>query len=503
MKLVAQVLPLNPLMKLRIEHDYPIDQNGKIMGVFGKSGCGKTSLLEYLFREFRKKEQVAYMKQDILLPPELTVYETLWFYTRLRCPEECSSIGLVLEKMNMSSLSDTKVKSLSGGEKKRVMFAYHLLDERSHYFLLDEPFSGIDPINTELIFFLMREKTIHRPCTILMTIHQIHPLIQQQLDEIWTFVPSSHLHCFQLEITPKSSTSIMEEEDTFSDISLNDFSSSPPKKIFHPSTCFSQWKDLFLRDRLMDRRNRCLVFLRWTTPLSVVFLQKLIMGSFLQYFSQWASHHEIADLFKTFLLYNILLFTASITPMHMLNDHFHRRLLTYHEISQCLYRKNIYFLNAILWDQFTLLLISLCIVLLLMPPSLLFSSLFFNITISMNFTNMLMWACSSFSRSTFNMTLIFVTTYISIAFIGNMGFFLQNPFVHWIQYTSMIHLQNNLFLEKLFLLLPDQSKSLQWMSSFLNQHPRHSYGEWLGMSVGLWWITPLLIIFMLFFSKFE
>jgi hypothetical protein len=67
----------------------------------------------------------------------------------------------------------------------------------------------------------------------------------------------------------------------------------------------------------------------------------------------------------------------------------------------------------------------------------------------------------------------------------------------------MIHLQNNLFLEKLFLLLPDQSKSLQWMSSFLNQHPRHSYGEWLGMSVGLWWITPLLIIFMLFFSKFE
>lgn len=196
------------------------------MGVFGKSGCGKTSLLEYLFREFRKKEQVAYMKQDILLPPELTVYETLWFYTRLRCPEECSSIGLVLEKMNISSLADTKVQSLSGGEKKRVMLAYHLLDERSHFFLLDEPFSGIDPINTELIFFLMREKTIHRPCTIVMTIHQIHPLIQQQLDETWTFVPSSHLDCFQLEIT----SSIMEEEETFSDISLNDFSSPPSKK---------------------------------------------------------------------------------------------------------------------------------------------------------------------------------------------------------------------------------------------------------------------------------
>lgn len=493
MKLIAQVLPLNPLMKLRIEHDYQIDRNGKIMGVFGNSGCGKTSLLEYLFREYRKNDQVVYMKQDILLASELTVYETLWFYTRLRCPDECSSIALVLEKMNMSSLSDTKVKSLSGGEKKRVMLAYHLLDERSHYFLLDEPFSGIDPLNTELIFFLMREKTIHRPCTILMTIHQIHPLIQQQLDETWTFVPSSHLYCFQLEITPQSSF-IMEEE-TFSDISLNDFSSSPPpKKIFHPSTCFSQWKDLFLRDRLMDRRNRCLVFLRWTTPLFVVFLQKLIMGSFLQYFLQWKCHHEIADLFKTFLLYNILLFTTSITPMHMLNDHFHRRLLTHHEINQGLYRKNIYFLNAILWDQLTLLLISLCIVLLLMPPSLLFSTLLFNITISMNFTNMLMWACSSFSRSTFNMTLIFVSTYLSIAFIGNMGFFLQNRFVHWIQYTSMIHLQNNLFLEKLFLLLPDQSTSLQWMSSFLNQHSRHSYGEWLGISDGLWCITLLLIL---------
>lgn len=494
MKLTAQVLKLNPNIKLRINHDYEFEKNGKIIGVFGKSGCGKTSLLEYLFRHY-KKNKIVYMKQDIVFHPELTVYETLWFYTQLRCCEECSHIGTILEKMNMTSLSDYKIgNGLSGGEKKRIMIAYHLLDEQAELFLLDEPFSGIDPMNTELIFSLIREKTKNQQCTILMTIHQVKPLIQEQLDEIWTFVPCTGINNFQLEILPQ-----ITQSDSFSDINLDEYSPIIPIPK-EPTKFLSQWKYLFLRDRLLDKRNRFLVFLRWTTPLSVVFIQKLLIGSFLEYFYQWThTEDDTIPLVKSFLLYCILLFTASISPMHMLNDHFHKRVITQHEISQKLYRKNVYFLNAILWDQWTLVLISLCIVLLLVPPTSLFFTLFFNIMMQMIFTNMLMWACSSFSKATFNMTLVFVSTYISIAFIVNIGMFLKSHSVQWIQYTSMTHIQNNLFLEKLFLLFPNKTKQLEFVSSLINTHSRFSFIKCMLFSISLWGILPIFIYLLLVF----
>lgn len=495
MKLTAQVITLNPNMKLRIDNDYDIEKNGKIIGVFGKSGCGKTSLFEYLFRH-HKNEKIAYMKQDIILHPELTVYETLWFYTLLRCQNECANIEIVLEKMQMTTFLGCKVKDLSGGEKKRIMIAYHLLDDLSDFFLLDEPFSGIDPINTELIFSLMREKLTQRPCTILMSVHQIKPHIQEQLDELWTFVPSNN-QIFQLEIRQQQ----YPDDEYFSDISLNDF----PNQIIHKtqstsSTFFHQWKYLFFRDRLLDRRNRFLVFLCWTTPLSIVLIQKLLIGSFIRFLYEWIHKYQFSDLFKTFLLYNILLFTVSISPMHMLNDHFHKRIIIQHEISQGLYRKNVYFINAILWDQLSLVLSSLCIVLLLTPSSTLFATTFFNIMMPMIFTNMLMWFCSSFTKSTYNMTLVLVTIYISIAFIGNMGFFLQNKSLQWIQYISMTNLQNNLFLEKLFILFPNNKTQLEFVSSKLNIHPRFSYYDWIFFSIGLWGLLPFLIIIPVFFN---
>lgn len=502
---MAQKLHLNPSIKLHIDKDYEIEKDGKIIGVFGKSGCGKTSLLEYLYKQNKKttNEKVVYMKQDIILHPELTVYETLWFYTLLRRKEECLSIGTMLEKMNMSCLSNGKVKDLSGGEKKRILIAYHLLDETADYFLLDEPFSGIDPVNTELIFSLMKEKLFQHNCTIVMTIHQLAHYIQQQMDEIWTIQRSQPYPTqFQLEIKPRHD----EEEDEFQEISLgfSDINSYYVRKTIQPTTTssfFHQWKCLFLRDRLLDKRNRFIVFLRWTTPLSVVFFQQVLLGSFTQYLHQWLNSNEINDLFKTFLLYIILFFTASISPMHMLNDHFYKRTIIQHEISQGIYRKGVYYMNAILWDQMSLVLISLCIVLMLIPPHQLFSTIFFNIMIQMVFTNMLMWLCSFFSVSTFNMTLVFVTTYISIAFIGNMGLLLRKKSLEWVQYTSIINIQSNFFLEKLYILYPEKSKQLDYISSCLNIHPRHSSSTWFLFSIGLWILSPLFMSLLFFFTE--
>lgn len=498
MKILSQTILLNPKKKLIIGETFDIAQNSMI-GIFGPSGCGKTSFLTYLYHEYRLKETMSYMKQDIVLHPELTVYETLWFYTMLRRKEECQNISSVLKQMNMISLSDCCVgnaQGLSGGEKKRILIAYHLLDETSQYFLMDEPFSGIDPSNTDLIFSLLREKS--QTCTILFTAHQLSFQIHQQLDEKWTFVPSLEEGNFQLDI-------FHNQEDSFSDITLNSSTTTTSTTLLKDenkkSSVYSQWKYLFLRDRILDKRNQWIVFMRWSTPLFVVLLQQMFIGAFPKYLRDWEQSQQTLDLFKTIVMHTILLFTVSMIPMHMLNDHFHRRSIIHHEISQGIYRRNAYLFSAIFWDQLCLIVIALCIVLVLMPPDHFFATTFFNIMMEMNFTNMLMWVCSSFPNSSFNTTLILVSTYISIAFIGNMGLLLRNKSMDALQYMSMTHIQSNLFMEQLFHHYPNMTQPLEFILSCLNIHPRLTFLQWTLISSSLWIILPIGMCFCFLFNN--
>lgn len=499
MKILSQTILLNPKKKLLVGQTHNIPQNS-IIGVFGPSGCGKTSFLKYLYHHHRYKERIAYMKQDILLHPELTVYETLWFYTVLRRKEECENIHSILKQMNMSHLSDCLIgdtKGLSGGEKKRILIAYHLLDQCSECMLMDEPFSGIDPQNTDLIFSLLREKA--KDTTIIFTAHQLPFYVHQQLDEKWTFVASTEQDGpFHLEIAHT-------QEDVFSDISLNSHSLntiSTDDNITVPRTnAYNQWKYLFLRDRILDKRNKWAVVMRWTTPLLVVLLQQMFIGSFPKYLKEWEKTGQTLDLFKTIVMHTILLFTVSMIPMHMLNDHFQKRSIIQHEISQGVYRRNAYFFSAILWDQLSLVLISLCVVLVLMPPDTFFATTFLNVMMEMNFTNMLMWVCSSFPNASFNTTLVMVSTYISIAFIGNMGLLLRSKSMDVLQYISMTHIQSNLLMEALFHHYPTMTGPLDFVISCLNIHKRLDYTQWTMISMAIWLVLPLWMTGVFFFSN--
>lgn len=498
MKLIKETIQLNPVKILNIGQEHEIG-NHKIIGIFGPSGCGKTSFLNYLYQQHTKNNaySTAYMKQDIFLYPQLTIYETLWFYTILRCKKECANIENVLKQMKISHLSGCRIgetKGLSGGEKKRILIAYHLLDTISHYILMDEPFSGIDPSNIEMIFQLLKEKTLGG-CSIIMTAHQLPFDVHHQFDEKWSFLVSPEdNHSFYLDITPEY------QEDTFSDISLGSVLVSLENG--HSRTnVFHQWRYLFIRDRMIDNRNRVGFVMRWATPLFVILMQQIFIGSFPQYLKLWNTSHNLIDLFKVIVMHTILLFTVSMTPMHMLNDHFQKRHIILHEISQGIYRRNAYLFSAILWDQLSLLIISLCIVLMLDPPDSLFFTTFFNIAMEMNFTNILMWFVSSFPRSSFNTTLILVSTYISIAFIGNMGMLLRHPYLKWIQYTSTTHMQSNLFMEKLFQLFPNSNDQLSFIISCLNIHSRMPYYIWILISLGQWVLFPFLILFFCFFYK--
>ena len=123
-------------------------EEGGILCILGESGVGKTTLLNALagLIEFDGEvqgvpDQVAYVFQTPRLLPHLTVKENLLYALGNSVQEE--KIAEMLEKCHLTECENRKVKTLSGGEKKRVALARAFLS-KSKLLLMDEPFVSVD-----------------------------------------------------------------------------------------------------------------------------------------------------------------------------------------------------------------------------------------------------------------------------------------------------------------------------------------------------------------------
>lgn len=141
---------------------------GKLTALMGPSGSGKTTLLtaiahriaitagEVRFggRAWSKamRRRVAFVEQDDVVYPELTVRESLSFLARLRLDLDDGAIDakvsetiklLRLEACEHTKVGSAMARGVSGGERKRLCIAQELLVEPA-VMLLDEPTSGLD-----------------------------------------------------------------------------------------------------------------------------------------------------------------------------------------------------------------------------------------------------------------------------------------------------------------------------------------------------------------------
>ncbi len=142
---------------------------GSIFGLLGPNGAGKTSLIRIITTitradegtvfldgeklNSRHPEEIGYMPEERGLYRKMKVGEHLTYLARLKglsATDAKAKISGWMEKFGIEDWWDKKVEELSKGMQQKIQFIATVVHEPK-LLILDEPFSGLDPVNTNLI----------------------------------------------------------------------------------------------------------------------------------------------------------------------------------------------------------------------------------------------------------------------------------------------------------------------------------------------------------------
>jgi ABC-type multidrug transport system ATPase subunit len=185
--------------------------SGQLVGIMGDSGAGKSTLINvltgiylptsgeillngidlHLFPE-KIKGLIGYVAQDDLLIGDLTVFQNLYYNTRL-CFDHLSAdaieekVNKTLKSLGLFDIRNMKVgssmnKKISGGQRKRLNIALELIREPSVLFL-DEPTSGLSSRDSENIMDLLKDLAV-KGKLIYVVIHQPSSEIYKMFNQL-------------------------------------------------------------------------------------------------------------------------------------------------------------------------------------------------------------------------------------------------------------------------------------------------------------------------------
>ena len=183
-----------------------IVNRGERVSILGSNGCGKTTLLKHLLgvlvpkdgsvrvfgvdpgKEFSKiRERIGVVMQDVdeqILGP--TVYDDILFAPLNYGMEQTKAEALakdVIERLNIESIKGKIVNYLSGGEKKKVALAGALVMEPD-LLILDEPFTGLDPVSRRDLIQILNELNKGKGITFIITLHEVD-LVPEMTDILY------------------------------------------------------------------------------------------------------------------------------------------------------------------------------------------------------------------------------------------------------------------------------------------------------------------------------
>ena len=175
-------------------------ERGEIFGLLGPNGAGKTTTIRMLLDIFKPdageikvlggavdthtKSRIGYLPEERGLYPRLRVVQCLTYLARLKGMghrEAKSRAEALLERVGLSEWQRKRVKELSKGMQQKVQFVATIVHDPD-LLILDEPFQGLDPINTDLLKEMIRE--LHQAGkTIIFSTH-IMGQVEQMCDRI-------------------------------------------------------------------------------------------------------------------------------------------------------------------------------------------------------------------------------------------------------------------------------------------------------------------------------
>lgn len=162
-------------------------RKGTTLAVLGPNGAGKSVLFRALLNlvphegkvEWAEKVKIGYVPQNVAVSDiPISVREFL-----LVGKNKCNPVAILnLVKLNDPRILDKRLGVLSGGELRRVLIAWALVDD-PNVLLLDEPTNGVDVGSEEPIFLMLNGIKKSRDMTILLITHDIH-IVQEYSDNL-------------------------------------------------------------------------------------------------------------------------------------------------------------------------------------------------------------------------------------------------------------------------------------------------------------------------------
>ena len=172
---------------------------GKALGLLGRNGAGKTTTIRIIMGVFpadggqvllngapirRKELQIGYLPEERGLYPKKIIMDQLIYLASLhgltRSRGKASALRW-LERLEMAEYKDKKLDTLSKGNQQKIQLAATLIAD-PEIVILDEPFSGLDPVNAMLLKDIVKE-LISAGKLVLFSSHQMS-YVEEFCDEI-------------------------------------------------------------------------------------------------------------------------------------------------------------------------------------------------------------------------------------------------------------------------------------------------------------------------------
>ena len=178
-------------------------EKGQIFGLLGPNGAGKTTTIRMINHILnpdtghisilgeavspKSQERIGYLPEERGLYKKMKVFDQLMYLAQLKGLSQTAAktaIEFWLDRFEASSWKKKEVSELSKGMSQKIQFIATVAHDPEIY-IFDEPFSGLDPINSEMLKEVILEEK-KRGKTILFSTHRMEQ-VEQMCDDICLF----------------------------------------------------------------------------------------------------------------------------------------------------------------------------------------------------------------------------------------------------------------------------------------------------------------------------